>query len=361
MFQKIECDTTFDFVTCAAADFDNDGDEDLAFGRLSHATEIWLNPYPAVATPCAWQRKVLFQGGIGATALVAADFDNDGDQDLFLGKQNPNGSNPATVLLNNGDGTLTEDASAGVGLWSQSAEMQATWGDFNADGFLDLVVGSNQAAGFAHAALFLNRYKEAFSTNHSLVLHPLFDAPGSKNLDAIGATVNVTAGGNTLLRTVQSGAPWHAISPNYIHVGVGNQPVAAVSVTWTNGATTQFGNLETDKCYVLKFSTGQAIPCDAASGVDDKQADAFGQLSISPNPAFENASLELYAIRRTEAQIRVLNLQSKVLRSYSTVFEEGENMFVIEDLESLPAGYYFVSVADLQTGRSAVWKMVVAR
>jgi hypothetical protein len=53
MFQKIECDTTFDFVTCAAADFDNDGDSVAPLRGVSTpsprslpANKNTLSPYP---------------------------------------------------------------------------------------------------------------------------------------------------------------------------------------------------------------------------------------------------------------------------------------------------------------------------
>lgn len=69
--------------------------------------------------------------GFGA---IAADYDNDGDPDLYVTNFGPN-----RLYRNNADGTFTDIApKAGVALggWSTAA----TFGDFNRDGLLDLFV-----------------------------------------------------------------------------------------------------------------------------------------------------------------------------------------------------------------------------
>ena len=76
--------------------------------------------------------------GVGDTAwgmgCAAADFDNDGDSDLYITNYGPN-----TLYRNQGDGTFHEiSRTAGVDLdgWSTSA----TFGDYDLDGDLDLYV-----------------------------------------------------------------------------------------------------------------------------------------------------------------------------------------------------------------------------
>lgn len=67
---------------------------------------------------------------------LAADYDNDGDTDLYLTNFGKN-----QLYRNNGDGTFTDvtsHAGVGDGNWSVSA----SFGDFNLDGYLDLYVAN---------------------------------------------------------------------------------------------------------------------------------------------------------------------------------------------------------------------------
>ncbi len=69
--------------------------------------------------------------GIGA---AAADYDNDGDADLFL-----NGLGPDHLFRNRGDGTF-EDVTDRAGVSDTAFGSSATFLDFDRDGFLDLFV-----------------------------------------------------------------------------------------------------------------------------------------------------------------------------------------------------------------------------
>jgi len=71
--------------------------------------------------------------GFGATA---ADYDRDGDLDLFICRL---GSN--LLLRNRGDGTF-DDVTANAGLESNSWSSSAAFGDVDGDGWLDLFVAS---------------------------------------------------------------------------------------------------------------------------------------------------------------------------------------------------------------------------
>ncbi|MDE0484062.1 MAG: CRTAC1 family protein [Candidatus Poribacteria bacterium] len=76
--------------------------------------------------------------------VVCGDVDNDGDVDIFVA----NDTTPNLLYLNDGDGTFTEDALfAGVALSEEGraySGMGANLGDFNNDGFLDIVITNFQ-------------------------------------------------------------------------------------------------------------------------------------------------------------------------------------------------------------------------
>lgn len=76
--------------------------------------------------------------------VVCGDIDNDGDVDIFVA----NDTTPNFLYRNNGDGTFTEDALfAGVALSEEGraySGMGANLGDFDNDGYLDIVITNFQ-------------------------------------------------------------------------------------------------------------------------------------------------------------------------------------------------------------------------
>jgi hypothetical protein len=78
----------------------------------------------------------LFSTG-GTLVNAAADYDNDGDVDLFVGF---NGNGAANRLYRNDAGVFAEVASA-AGVADVRPTRAAAWGDFDADGDPDLLVG----------------------------------------------------------------------------------------------------------------------------------------------------------------------------------------------------------------------------
>jgi len=107
-------------------------------------------------------------GLTGGLNLIHADYDNDGDADLFvlrgawLGDQ---GLYPNSLLRNRGDGSF-EDVTESAGLLSFHPTQTAAWGDYDDDGFLDLFVGNESTAGSSHPCeLYRNNGDGTFTEN----------------------------------------------------------------------------------------------------------------------------------------------------------------------------------------------------
>ncbi len=117
-------------------------------------------------------------GGVGGT-LLAADFDNDGDIDLFAPYDHTRGDGARNwLLINNGNGAFQDTAAAAGVDTNPAGSAYAPRGgqavDFNEDGFVDLLFGSR---------LLLNNGDGTFSDGSAAANVPVRDDNGLKLID----------------------------------------------------------------------------------------------------------------------------------------------------------------------------------
>ena len=125
----------------ASADFDNDGWVDLFVANDQQENQLWMNQPDGGFLNLALLQGVALGAAGDAKAdmgVDAADFDNDGDEDLFITELTGQGS---TLYVNDGTG-LFEDLSAAYGIRAASLPYTgfgAGWLDIDNDGWLDVV------------------------------------------------------------------------------------------------------------------------------------------------------------------------------------------------------------------------------
>lgn len=120
----------------AWGDIEGDGDLDLFLPARKDPARLWVNDGAGHFTDEAAARGADNSGAEGASA-VFADYDNDGDQDLYVVNYGPN-----RLYGNDGGGRFT-DVAALAGVADPHVGASASWGDYDRDGWLDLYVTNN--------------------------------------------------------------------------------------------------------------------------------------------------------------------------------------------------------------------------
>ncbi len=304
-----------------AADFDGDGWADLYVGNDQRPNQLWINQKDgtfrdtAPLAGCSVNREGRPEATMG---VDAADFDDDGDLDLFMvnltGETN-------TLYVNQGEGVF-RDRTAESGLGPPSFAMTGFgtgWLDFDNDSRLDLLVANGAvrilpeqaAAGVLlplrqRNQLFRNlgngRFEEvgveagpvfelsevsrgaAFGdldddgdldvllvNNHGrarLLLAATDPAHHWLGLrlvevrparDMLGARAAVTlADGRVLTRRCHTDGSYLAASDPRLHVGLGDaREVREVEVTWPDGSRESWTGLAADRYHELRRGEGR--------------------------------------------------------------------------------------------------------
>lgn len=141
------------------ADYDNDGDADVLVLRGAWLGTAGTHPNSLLRNDGQGNfTDVTFAAGLGEVhyptqAAAWADYDLDGDLDLYIGNEYSVGSTtygsttfeglpaPSQLFRNNGDGTFTDVATA-AGVLNEGFTKGVAWGDFDGDRFPDLLVSN---------------------------------------------------------------------------------------------------------------------------------------------------------------------------------------------------------------------------
>jgi len=194
-------------------DYDNDGDDDLYVvnGMNEYAVYSSVNPY-------LLENKSAFGGGI----LPVAE------------KEVP-------VFFVNTNGKFQEETTKSGADPAGNARSVAYF-DADADGDLDMVVNN-----FNTPAIV---YRNNSSGNHWLKLRLTGDPSKGVTRDAIGAKITVdTPSQKGMWREVFSTIGYLSVHPKEQHVGLGADTKADVTITWPNGEKQTVKGLRADRTY----------------------------------------------------------------------------------------------------------------
>jgi hypothetical protein len=124
-------------LTNAIADFDNDGDLDLFVGFNGHPNRLYRND-GGIFTDVAEQVGIA-DNDVTRTAAWG-DYNNDGHLDLYVAFVSREGS-WNRLYKNEGNGKRFTDVTSETGIALEGSFRQASWVDYDRDGDVDLFIG----------------------------------------------------------------------------------------------------------------------------------------------------------------------------------------------------------------------------
>ncbi|MFT4679418.1 MAG: hypothetical protein ACI9HG_001527, partial [Flavobacteriales bacterium] len=210
------------WTTCFE-DFDNDGDFDAFTVNHAWANRMMENNGDGTFTDIIGVTGIN-AGDLGAWNCDAGDFDNNGFVDIF--------SEMGTELyLNNGDGTYSE---------GQLSFNQGGIGDFNDDGFLDVINNNN---------LWLND-----GNDNNWLKVGLEGIISNKN--GIGARIEIYGDWGIQIREIRAGESFSPMSSLDEHFGLGTATeVESIVVKWPSGVVTLIDNPDINSTIIIPESS----------------------------------------------------------------------------------------------------------
>jgi len=228
------------------ADFDNDGDFDVWNGSWESGT-ILLYANRGDATFDRRTGVLSFTKGTWSSCTAWGDYDDDGWLDVAI-----TGQGGVCLFRNQGNGTFAA-VTAGSPVKDSGDTTWCSWVDVNRDGFLDLFVGTE---GFHTVGGLQRLYLTNPTTNHWLVVRPIGTVSSRTPVGAkvrILATPNPNLNPNPTWQLRQISASGMFASASYgdghvAHFGLGDATnVQTLRIEWPSGAAQDLANVAADQ------------------------------------------------------------------------------------------------------------------
>ena len=195
--------------------------------------------------------EALLEFGWGASF---ADFDNDGNEDIFydgslplFGLIGPGIGSPGRYLRNNGNGTFSTAEEFGL---ADAYTTGMAVGDFNNDGFPDVFVTVTDLGIPGQHSLLL---KNVGNSNNWLTVK----AVGIRsNRGAVGARVKLVSSDMTQIKEIYAGTGFLSTNSPWVTFGMGNRQKANIEINWPSGLEELFPDLSANQGVTLVEGKG---------------------------------------------------------------------------------------------------------
>ncbi len=361
------------------ADFDNDGDMDIA-QMLVHGgldakegrSPLTINSgaeggykltwdlkkfdRPLIAQSKTWSdtlksstgadsiltyRTPASTGHLGDQAGSWLDMDNDMLQDFIISTTGYDPRNDrAYIQHQNPDHTFTDIAKpTGLSSWLRAAYSNRPF-DYDLDGDDDFAIIYSPLAQYVPPAdrarvnqIFMVRNNIGNKNNHVTVK---LVAPSGSNANNIGARIYVYSGGVRQMRDIQSGVGrWGMMQPFDLNFGLAqNTTIDSIVVRWP------MRGLPTTTVVNPPINQVVVIDGNAPSSVDNSVRQERALMSLAPNPTSDWMTARLSPELHGDCTLEIYNAMGERLHRSRIAAAE----YVRVPVETLPEGYYMVRV-----------------
>ena len=237
----------------AVADYDNDGDFDIYMSNSNGANRLYRNDTNA-AGKLGYFREVASAAGVRdesrSLGCTFADFNNDGWQDLYVGNFGPN-----RMYRNNGDGTFSEVSSSSATDHNGRAYGTGVT-DYDDDGGLDIFFSNS-----GETSVLLHNES---AKQHWLKLNLIGK---ESNHNGVGAIVRVDDGARRQVQQLVAGYSMVSGGGDLtLHFGLGARTKAQrLEVQWPSGKKDILFNAEANRTLEIIEGSLGATPRDTTA------------------------------------------------------------------------------------------------
>ncbi len=235
------------------SDYDNDGDPDLYVTNIASSDYNFLYRnvgYRQFQKASVSEATTLSQGP--SKGQTWGDFDNDGDEDLFVASGTENYADVRNLYFrNDGNGILTR-MYAGALVSHENISAGAASSDFDSDGDLDIMVANWGGLGEQNI-LYENRSENMRGNWLAVRLRGV-----ESNSHGIGARVRIiTPDGKSQSRWVNASTGYGSQNSYAVHFGIGaNDVVDSLVIYWPSTLVNRHINMEPNKYYTVTEGAG---------------------------------------------------------------------------------------------------------
>ncbi|MGV6813462.1 MAG: FG-GAP-like repeat-containing protein [Phycisphaerales bacterium] len=226
------------------ADYNNDGVFDwYVSSRITHDGAFGSGNmlYMGTATPHVYNENSValnVNDGYWGWGVVSVDFNHDGAVDIFEtnGFDSKFSNDPSILFQNTGSGSFV-DATTASGISDAGQGRGLLNADFDGDGDQDIMVFNNDQP--------LVYYQNEISGPDTNAITLRFDTAANPALapDGIGTFVTFESDSFTQIRYHDGGTSYLSQSELSVHVGIGSDPSATITIEWANGDTATYPNV----------------------------------------------------------------------------------------------------------------------